>query len=210
MEPERQTVLIVDDSPANIEILSKLLGVEHEILFSTNGGKALEIAFDQDPNLILLDVLMPEMDGYEVCRCLKQNPASKDIPIIFITALDQEEDEARGLELGAVDYITKPFNPAIVKLRVANQLELQWQRQTLALRNGELKEALSKIKTLSGLLPICSSCKKIRDDQGYWNQLETYIHEHSEAEFTHGLCPECIKEFFPEVYEKRYGQEKRI
>ncbi|HVN95760.1 MAG TPA: hypothetical protein VMT62_04990, partial [Syntrophorhabdaceae bacterium] len=110
-------------------------------------------------------------------------------------------------ELGAVDYITKPFNPAVVKLRVKTQLQLKLQRDALTLRNIELQEALAKIKTLSGFIPICASCKKIRDDRGYWNQLENYIREHSDADFTHGYCPDCMKKLFPEYYEKTYGDE---
>ena len=129
--------------------------------------------------MIILDIIMPVMSGYEVLRNLKQNASLKEIPVIFITALNQEDQETRGLTLGAVDYIPKPFNAAIVKLRVRTQLELKLQRDVLIHRNEELQKALAKIKTLSGLLPICASCKKIRDDQGYWTQLESYISEHS-------------------------------
>jgi PleD family two-component response regulator len=210
MENKKQTILIVDDEPGNIEILSETLGNVYEILFATNGKEALEIASHQIPDMIILDIIMPEMSGYEVLLNLKQDLSLKEIPVVFITALDQEAQETRGLALGAVDYILKPFNPAIVKLRVKTQLELKLQRDILIQRNEELQEALAKIKTLSGLLPICASCKKIRDDQGYWTQLEYYISEHSEAEFTHGCCPECMKKLYPELYTTNYGDEDEI
>jgi response regulator RpfG family c-di-GMP phosphodiesterase len=204
MEVKKQTILIVDDEPGNIEILSETLGDNYEVLFAVSGKEALEIAKRQIPDMIILDIIMPAMSGYEVLRNLKLNQSLKEIPIIFITALNQEDQETRGLTLGAVDYISKPFNIAIVKLRVKTQMELKLQRDILIQRNEELQKALAKIKTLSGLLPICASCKKIRDDQGYWTQLEYYISEHSEAEFTHGCCPECMKKLYPELYVKKY------
>ena len=208
MSEEKQKIFIVDDTPANIQILDETLKDEYEIYFALNGKDALQNAAAMIPDLILLDIMMPEMDGYEVCRTLKNNSLLKDIPVIFITALDQADHETKGLELGAVDYITKPFNPAIVRLRVKNQLELKKHRDGLALRNAELQEALAKIKTLSGLLPICASCKKIRDDKGYWNRIETYISDHSEAEFSHSICPECTKKLYPELYDALYPKKE--
>jgi CheY-like chemotaxis protein len=210
MKVKEQTILIVDDEPGNIEILSETLGNNYEILFAVSGKEALEIAKHQIPDLIILDIIMPVMSGYEVLRNLRLNQSLKEIPVIFITALNQEDQETRGLMLGAVDYISKPFNIAIVKLRVKTQLELKLQRDILIQRNEELQTALAKIKTLSGLLPICASCKKIRDDQGYWTQLEYYISEHSEAEFTHGCCPECMKKLYPEMCEKKFGDTDEI
>ncbi len=198
MKEIQQTILIVDDAPANIEVLSAAIGDSYEILFATDGREAIRLAFEVIPDLILLDVLMPGMGGYDVCRSLKNNPALRDIPVIFITALDQEDQETKGLELGAVDYITKPFYPAIVRLRVKNHLELKHQRDMLTVKNAELQDAMAKIKTLSGFIPICASCKKVRDDSGYWNQLEAYISAHSDAEFSHGLCPECMKRLYPD------------
>jgi response regulator RpfG family c-di-GMP phosphodiesterase len=207
MEDKKQIILIVDDEPGNIEILSETLGETYEILAATSGKEALEIAKRQIPDIIILDVVMPVMSGYEILRSLKQNASLKEIPVIFITALDKEDQETRGLTLGAVDYIPKPFNTTIVKLRVKTQMELKRQRDVLIQRNEELQKALIKIRTLSGLLPICASCKKIRDDRGYWTQLEHYIREHSEAEFTHGCCPDCMKKLYPELYVKKYGNE---
>ncbi len=204
---EKQTILIVDDAVANIEILAETLGNDYEILFAVSGKEALEIASNQSPDLIILDIVMPEMDGYEVCRLLKLDPSLQEIPVIFITTLDMTHQETKGLELGAVDYITKPFNTGIVKLRVKNHLELKRQRDALEQRNAELKEAMAKIKTLKGLIPICSSCKKIRDDKGYWNQLEAYISAHSGVDFSHGICPDCIKKLYPDYYKRH--QEKQ-
>jgi diguanylate cyclase (GGDEF)-like protein len=127
----KKIVLIVDDMATNIEILDGVLNGEYEILFATNGRDALEIAKQQVPDLILLDVIMPEMDGYKVCSELKGNEKTRDIPVIFVTANNQEEDESRGFEEGVVDYITKPVRPSIVKARVRIHLALKAHRDYL-------------------------------------------------------------------------------
>jgi len=128
---KRQTVMIVDDTPANIELLSESLGDDYELIFATSGGDALELIQADKPDLLLLDVMMPGMDGYQLCTLLKGDPATRDIPIIFVTAMCQEEDEIKGLELGAIDYVTKPISPHIVRARVRNHLELKRYRDLL-------------------------------------------------------------------------------
>lgn len=141
---KQQTVLIVDDAKSNINILAELLRPDFKIRATTNGEKALEIAFsDNPPDLILLDVMMPEMDGYEVCKRLKVSAQTKGIPIIFITGKVHEEDEIYGLNLGAVDYITKPFSPIIIKARVNTQAEL--------IRYRKLLEEISYLDGLTGI-----------------------------------------------------------
>lgn len=128
----RQTILIVDDSPENIMILMDLLRGQYTIIVATNGKRALQLAdSDTPPDLILLDVLMPEMDGYEVCTRLKAAPRTSVIPVIFITGLSDEADEQKGLDLGAVDSILKPFSPSLVQARVRNHLELKKHRDNL-------------------------------------------------------------------------------
>lgn len=128
----KQTILVVDDIADNIDVLSGVLRPEYKVKAAVNGERALKIAAGADkPDMILLDIMMPGMDGYEVCRRLKADPATAGIPVIFVTARDQSEDEERGLELGAVDYITKPVNPAIVRARVRTHLDLYDQNRAL-------------------------------------------------------------------------------
>lgn len=205
---ERQTVLIVDDDLSSIEILSEALEGDYDVLFALTGKEALTTAYTEQLDVILLDLVLPDMSGYAVCRSLKNNPSTKAVPIIFITAMGDMEQEAAGLELGAVDYIAKPFHPAIVKLRVKNHLELKAQRDTLEQRNRELHEAIGKINLLSGLIPICANCKKIRNDSGYWEQIESYLKTHSGATFSHGLCPECAQKAREEYSKTREKIEK--
>jgi len=136
-------LLIVDDAMENIQILNHVLGEEHEVLFAMNGEKALELAHQHQPDLILLDAVMPGMDGYEVCAALRASSDVRDIPIIFVTALTTPEDETRALEAGAVDFITKPFNVAVVRARVRTHLTLK--RQSDAMRELTLTDALTGV-----------------------------------------------------------------
>lgn len=138
------SILLVDDSPLNLKILGEALKSQYRIRLATNGQKALEIANSSSPpDLILLDIMMPDIDGYEVCRQLKAKQKSQNIPVIFITAMGEEKDETRGLEIGAVDYITKPFSLPILKARVKTHLELK--------RHRDILENLSALDGLTGI-----------------------------------------------------------
>ncbi len=127
----RQTILVVDDISENIALLSNILAKSYRVKAANNGAKALKIAFSTIPDLILLDIMMPEMDGIEVCRKLKADPRTRSVPVIFVTAMGEVEDEARGFEAGAVDYITKPISPPIVLARVKTHLQLYDQNRAL-------------------------------------------------------------------------------
>ncbi|MDD2759942.1 MAG: response regulator, partial [Methylomonas sp.] len=136
----QKTILIVDDSPENLSILGELLHPYYRVLAATSGKKALQIAAQVPvPDLILLDVMMPDLDGYQVFERLHVNPATRDIPVIFVTAMDSAEDELRGLDYGAVDYMAKPIVPPIVLARVRTQLELKQARDLLAHQNTWLE-----------------------------------------------------------------------
>lgn len=219
-DPAQCSILIVDDVAKNIQLIGNILGGEgYELAFATSGQKALEIASSGAFDLILLDIMMPGTDGYAVCRQLRSNGQTHDLRIIFLTAKTQGDDIVKGFECGAVDYITKPFNPAELVMRVrthlalkkiqdlvaAKNLELEKMNQALETLNGELKDAISEIKTLQGLLPICSNCKKIREADAdpkrpeSWVPFEVYMNHHTEATFTHGICPECVKKLYPEI-----------
>jgi len=200
IKEKKPTILIVDDTTGNIKILIELLKEDYQLVPVTSGEAALKkMRAKPYPDLILLDIVMPEMDGYEVCGKIKKDPKTRNIPVIFITAVSEAMDDAKAFEIGAVDYITKPFNPMTVKARVKTHIELSKTMKALQM-------ALKKIKTLNGLIPICSSCKKIRDDKGYWNLLEAYIEKHSDASFSHGLCPECSDQMYGD---KKWYQEKK-
>ncbi|HNT75411.1 MAG TPA: response regulator [Anaerolineae bacterium] len=208
-QTQKASILIVDDTPANLRLLMQILSqAGHRVRVIPNGKLALQSVATTPPDLILLDIMMPELDGYEVCAQLKADPASAAIPIIFITALNEPLDKVKAFNLGGVDYITKPFQTEEVLARVRTHLhihELQIQLETantqltarnaeLQARNAELQEALNAIHTLSGLIPICAWCgNKIQNEEGQWVKVDTYIESHSEATFTHGICPDCLR-----------------
>ncbi|HHO76700.1 MAG TPA: response regulator [Deltaproteobacteria bacterium] len=127
----RQKILIVDDEPANIKVLGEMLMYDYQISFASSGPEAIELVKANHPDLLLLDIVMPDMDGYSVCRQLKDDESTEKIPVIFITAKNSEEDEKRGFDLGAVDYITKPFNISLVQARVKTHMELKRHRDFL-------------------------------------------------------------------------------
>ncbi|MBI4986906.1 MAG: diguanylate cyclase [Rhodocyclales bacterium] len=131
MRDKSGTVLVIDDSPANAHQLFEVLGDDYHVLVATRGSDGIALAVAQNPDLILLDVVMPELSGYEVCARLKDDPRTQDIPLIFVTARDEEDDEAHGLSLGAIDYLAKPLRPAIVSARVKNHVELKRSRDLL-------------------------------------------------------------------------------
>lgn len=139
------TILIVDDEPANLTVLHKLLADRYKIRAANSGQRALDMAgVDPKPELILLDVMMPEMDGYEVIERLKKNPVTRDIPVIFVSALDDVKDEKKGFNLGAVDFVRKPITPEILKIRVKNQLALKMAQNFLIEKNDYLEKEIEK------------------------------------------------------------------
>jgi len=140
MDRKKNTVLLVDDIPANIKILVGALRENYRLVVATSGLDALKAANEKQPDLILLDVMMPGMDGYEVCKRLKSQRETADIPIIFVTAMNEEKDETRGFLLGAVDYIVKPVNPVIVKARVQTHIALCMAQRELQRHRDELEE----------------------------------------------------------------------
>mgnify|MGYP000940188686 FL=1 len=209
-------ILIVDDSLDHFALLrsiltkaghSQILGAESaQAAFSILNPDGMPSTTDID--LILMDVLMPEIDGVQACRRIKQHSHLRDIPIIMVTAKNDLENLQDAFSAGAMDYINKPVKRVELLARVASALTLKQEMDCRKLReaelrrsNEELQQALREVKVLRGLIPICASCKKIRNDGGFWQQIEEYIGEHSEAEFSHGLCQPCLKKLYPGVYQ---------
>jgi len=200
---ENRSILVVDDNPDNLRLLAGILG-EHrfKIRLAPNGERALATIGKEAPDLILLDIMMPVLDGFQVCGQLKKDEKTAGIPIIFISALNDTIDKVKAFKLGGVDYITKPFKTAEVIARVKTHLNLHLLQVEMARKNRELRKALDEIKVLRGLLPICASCKRIRNDRGLWEQIELYVSNHSEATFSHGCCPECAKQLYPDLVDE--------
>jgi phosphoserine phosphatase RsbU/P len=188
-------ILVADDESVSRRILQSMLeDWGYSVKACTDGAVAWELLQCADPPpLVILDWVMPRMSGLEVCRKLRA--VSKPCPtyVVLVTSKDQNADIVTGLDAGADDYIAKPFNREELRARVqVGERVVELQRR-LAERVRELEAALADVKHLSGLLPICAYCKKIRNDQNYWQQVEIYVSEHSEAQFSHGICPDCYE-----------------
>lgn len=190
-------VLVADDHDVNRKLLRTILAAEgYSVVEAANGRDALKILQDAThPVVGLIDWEMPELEGIEVCRQARALTNENPLFLILVTVRDSKQDVVAGLLGGANDYITKPFDKTELLARVKVGAQMVQLQQTLTERVEELKEALINVKQLSGLLPICSYCKKIRDDQNYWTQVESYVGKHSEAKFSHSICPECYEEF---------------
>jgi DNA-binding response OmpR family regulator len=186
-------VLVADDEAVFRRLLrAALVPAGYELVEVADGVAAWEVmAAEEAPTLAVLDWVMPGLDGVEVCRRVRERQATVAPYLILLTAKDRTEDVVAGLEAGADDHIAKPFAPAELRARVAVGARVVTLQQSLAERVRALEEALAQVKALQGLLPMCAWCKKIRNDQNYWQQVETYIAERSDARFTHSICPDC-------------------
>jgi len=197
-------ILIAEDDITSRLVLDHTLKkAGYEVLVAADGREAMEALETKGaPRLVVLDWMMPEMDGAEVCGRVREKGGSDQPYIIMLTALESKQDLIRGLSSGADDYIAKPFDreELLARIRVGERIiELQ---DALSTRVTELEDALSLIKKLQGVIPICMYCHKIRSDEEAWNKLEKYIEENSEAQFSHSICPECLEEHFPEDEER--------
>lgn len=186
-------ILIAEDDNVSRKLLeSTLMRWGHDVLCTSNGEQALSLLKTPDcPPLAILDWMMPIMNGVDVVRAVRKNQKDQAVYIILLTARDSVDDVVTGLDAGANDYLTKPFNRHELRARVNVGIRVVELEHRLADRISELEDALGTIKTLKGLIPICAYCKKIRNDDDYWQQLEIFISDHSEAEFSHGICPDC-------------------
>ncbi len=190
-------ILIVDDEPVIRQVLLDHLAPDYQVTQAASGQEALEQLTDAEFDLVLLDLMMPKMSGYEVCRVIRRRHSLEDLPVIMLTAKDRVSDLVDGFARGANDYLTKPVTKNELLARVETHLRLLGSHRDL---NRLVEERTARIKILSGLLPICAHCKKIRDDEkGSWSSVESYIDHHSEASFSHGLCPDCVRKHYPGV-----------
>ncbi len=195
-------ILIAEDDFTSLTALEGVLKkAGHEVTTTANGVEAWQALQQPDaPPLAILDWMMPGMDGQEVvCRVRAAQKTGHPIYIIMLTTKDEKADIVAGLKAGANDYLTKPFDFGELCARVEVGRRMVEMQNQLAAQLLKLEDALAKVKTLRGLIPICSACKKIRNDQGYWTQVETYLHQHTEAEFSHSICFDCLRKLYPEI-----------
>jgi CheY-like chemotaxis protein len=190
-------ILIAEDDPMVMELIQRILETMGHVVegTATNGRQAVELAQSLSVDIVLMDIGMPEMDGLEATRLIQETCPK---PVVLLTGHDDPELVIRAGHVGAGAYLVKPPKAseldramAIAAARFADLMELRRL-------NSELQKALAEIRTLRGIVPICAHCKQIRDDKGFWHQVEIYIRNHSDVEFSHGICPDCIKKYYPE------------
>jgi DNA-binding response OmpR family regulator len=187
-------ILIAEDDPVSRVMLEvTLTGWGYKVQVTCDGRaacQALQVA--DPPQLALLDWMLPEMDGLEICHRVRSTQVGRAIYIILLTTRARKEDVIAGLDSGADDYITKPFDREELRARLRAGCRIVELQLSLAERIAEVEKSAARISQLHGLLPMCAWCKKIRDDQNYWQAVECYVASHSEVQFTHGICPDCL------------------
>jgi DNA-binding response OmpR family regulator len=201
-------ILIADDEPVSRGLARAALADSGcEIACVDNGNDAwAAIEARTEPMLAVVDRIMPGVDGFELCRRARRIGAYPPLYIVMLTSAGEPADVAEGLEAGADDYIPKPFNRAELRARTHVGLRMLALQESLARRVADLESALSNVKQLRGLLPMCAYCKKIRVDNSYWQQLEAYLTTHSDAQVSHGICPECFPQALEDV--EREGRRR--
>jgi two-component system cell cycle response regulator len=242
LDPGEIKILVVEDSPTQALQLQHLLTEKgkFQVHVAGNGNEALSWLEENSPTLVISDIVMPEVDGYELCRRIKAQERLQDVPILLLSTLSEPEDIIDGLTSGADNFLTKPYEADELLSRIeyilvnqslrgpsrpemsmdvffsgkrysitSNRLQIidlllstyesaLKQKEELERTLRELTEANQTIETLSGILPICAKCKQIRDDEGKWHPVESYVSRRSEAQFSHGVCPQCFTELYPE------------
>jgi sigma-B regulation protein RsbU (phosphoserine phosphatase) len=201
-------ILIAEDEPLSRRVLELTLAKwGYDVVATCDGSQAWEtLQQEEAPQLAILDWMMPGLDGLEICRKLREAPATQSIYTILLTAKGGKGDLVVGLDAGANDFLTKPFDREELRARVQVGVRMVELQNSLAQRVKELQAALSQVKQLQGILPICSHCNKIRDDQNYWQKVESYVSEHSEAQFSHSICPDCYEQIVQPQLEQMMRQ----
>ncbi|MFQ3597466.1 MAG: response regulator [Chloroherpetonaceae bacterium] len=207
MSESTRKILCIDDEPTQLIIFSQVLAQEgFEVMVATSAEEGLNYCIANRYDAVLTDYQMPSLNGIEFLISLKQFDDAP--PVVILTGRGSEEVAVQAMKLGAMDYIVKDERQGYLKLlgvtlhRAIELHEARRAKEKLIAEQAkllnELQTALANVKRLSGLVPICSSCKKIRDDKGYWNQLEAYLQENLQLNFTHGICPECVAMLYPQ------------
>jgi DNA-binding response OmpR family regulator len=188
-------ILIAEDDAVSATLLQTLLTQwDYEVVITENGDDALSVlSADDGPSLAILDWMMPGLSGPAVCRKIRSAPPSRPLYLILLTRLGKRDNIVEGLDAGADDYLAKPFDAAELRARVQAGRRVVNLERELHDRVRELEDALANVKQLQGLLPICSYCKKIRDDQDYWHQVDSYVAQHTDVQFSHSICPSCFE-----------------
>ncbi|MCW7752905.1 response regulator [Desulfobotulus sp. H1] len=199
-------ILVAEDDLTSCTILDLTLTKwGYSPVMAENGEIAWQILQQPDsPRMLILDWMMPRLNGIDVLHRIRSIKQTIPFYVLMLTTRDSKADIIQGLDAGADDYLTKPFDPGELRARVQVGFRVLDLQERLEARISELNNAMEHIRALQGILPICSFCKKIRNDKGYWDQVEAYISRHSGTQFSHGICPDCLKAHYPEFQEEDF------
>jgi FixJ family two-component response regulator len=207
-------VLVVDDAKEDRDACRRFLGkcmlYDYILEEAESVEEGLALCFQFPPDCVLLDYRLPDGDGFDFLERMSGTAGQVPLPVVMMTGVGNEEIAVRAMKQGAMDYVVKgrvqdeafcrTVQVAMEKSFLLKTIRKQQEEKDQLIR--QLQDALDQVKTLKGIVPICACCKKIRDDRGYWQQVETYIQKHSDAEFSHGVCPDCLRQHYPEQAEK--------
>jgi phosphoserine phosphatase RsbU/P len=199
-------ILVAEDDAVTRRILeTTLAGFGWDVVTAKDGNAAWEVfqtlKGKNAPEMAVMDWMMPGVEGIEICRRLRATPGFEFVYVILVTSRGDKEDLSEGLAAGANDYIEKPFDPRELEARVRVGERMVRLQTSLSARVTELEEALEHVRRLQGLLPICSYCKKVRNEANYWEQVDSYLTSHLDLELTHGICPDCTEKLVKELDE---------
>jgi len=204
-------ILIAEDDATSRIVLATVLTKDgYDVTATDDGGAAWEVLQKPDaPRLAILDLMMPGIDGLELVRRVRAIPSVAPPYLIIVSTKSEKSDVIAALDAGANDYLTKPFDPGELRARIEvgrRMIEMRFELNEMV---KELRQALAEVRTLKGIVPICANCKNVRDDQGYWNRVESYLNEHTEADFTHAVCPDCMKRLYPQFEDSDVKETKK-
>jgi len=202
-------VLAEDDKVTRLVVAAHLERWGHEVTATINGAEALDALKGSDASLVITDWLMPEMDGLELCRCIRTATWDRYIYIILLTAREEREETTEAFEAGVDDYATKPVVAPELQSRIRAAERVITLERELSRRVTELEESLQTIRRLKELMPICMYCGKVRNDDNYWQKIEEYMHDSIGTDFSHGICPECYEKIVKDQLERARKEEEK-
>jgi sigma-B regulation protein RsbU (phosphoserine phosphatase) len=202
-------ILVAEDDETSRVVLEVILTKDgYDVITAGDGITALAaLEHPEAPSIAVLDMMMPGINGLEVMRRIRAKSTPLPPYLIMLSSRSEKTDVIAGLDAGADDYLTKPFDPGELRARIKVGRRMLDMRVALADKINELALAVDQVRTLRGIVPICASCKNVRDDQGFWSRVETYVRDHTEAEFSHAVCPDCMTKLYPQF--NADGERKR-
>ena len=203
-----EIIVVDDDVVVRTLVSTALTNAGYQVLPASSGSEAVRLWEEREVRLVLTDWMMPELDGEALCKYIRASSRPSYTYLIMLTAQESREAVVAGLSAGADDYLTKPYDVAELLMRVKSGVRVLDLQEALQTRVRELEAAVGRIQTLEEILPICSYCKQIRDEEGTWHEVEVYIHEHTDTDFSHSICPGCLERHHGDMMRRHKSKQE--